>query len=126
MNSVDFTNANLTNTKLTFSNLSGANCKCANMRGSYLFGVDFTNANLIGTDLSDTNLQGANLVNADIDITMVDKLHDVRYEYNSSTFTNTNFTKAKYDSTTKFPDWFNPEKAGMIKLDKYSHRLTKS
>ncbi len=69
-----------------------------------LEGATFQNSDLSGADLTGAYMKGANFIGAD--------LRNIKYSANS------NFSRAFYDNTTKFPSGFNPEKNFMINFRK--------
>ena len=92
LSNIDLSNGNLENadfshTKLSNADLSGANLKNANL----------SHATLLKADLSGVDLSGTNLLNAALQ--------------------GTSFSKAKYDSATKFPEGFSPLAQEMEKVD---------
>ena len=87
-----FTNAQLASARIKKSNL-----KRANFHNAYLKNANFTGSDLREASFKYTDLRGANLKNI--------RLH------------NTDFFRARYDSETKLPRRFNPQKNHMIKID---------
>jgi hypothetical protein len=84
-------------TDLTGANLRNADMRGADLKSAKLVGCDLTNANLGIDNLGGpTKLQGANLERAILD--------------------DTRLAGAKYDEATIFPTGFQPQKAGMIRV----------
>lgn len=93
--------ADLTDALLVLADLRGASLFWADLRGASLIGANMFDANLCDADLRGANLRGANLSDADLrDANLINAI------YNDLTiFTNV------------IPSDFDPEKAGMIKVD---------
>jgi hypothetical protein len=83
------------------ANLANANLNQANLRTTDLTGADLTGASLKGTDLTSADLQTANLSGAD---------------FTGTDLSRTILTDASADSTTKWPDGFDPVSAGVVLL----------
>ncbi|MEM9567682.1 MAG: pentapeptide repeat-containing protein [Cyanobacteria bacterium P01_E01_bin.34] len=90
--------ANLTSAKLMHSNLSGANLDGAVLHWSNLESAVLSGASLRGTTVESANLCGASLTNTDC--------------------SNIDLSRARYNSKTTYPQALNPEKVGMINMDK--------
>lgn len=88
------------------ADLSDALLVLADLRGASLFLADLRGASLIGANMFDADLRGANLRGADL---------------TGADLTGANLTGARYNNRTIFtnvtPSDFNPEKAGMIKVE---------
>jgi uncharacterized protein YjbI with pentapeptide repeats len=89
--------ADLQSAGLVLSDLRNTHLSCANLQGAFLGGADLGDADLGNANLSGTDLEGTDLHNANL--------------------SDTNLAGAKYDQETKLPDGFNPEKAGMIRVE---------
>jgi hypothetical protein len=105
---ITLTEAFLSDAYLVKADLMEADLAGADLREAYLMDADLTNANLIGAnlmgaDLTDANLTGADLTSADI--------RDAKLRANLS---GANLKTAIYDEMTKWPEGFDPEKAGAI------------
>lgn len=83
--------ANLDRANLSKANLSGADLRGADLRGADLSGADLWGANLTRASLSGASLSGANLIGADL-------------------------SGAIYSAQTTWPEGFNPQDAGAIKI----------
>lgn len=104
-NDATLSGANLEGANLYWAIFFRATIRNANLRNSLLAGCDFKEADLEGTDLSHANLgsdnlggatqlQGANLTDCKVG--------------------GTNFDRAEYDTKTRFPFGFDPEKHNMV------------
>ena len=127
----DLRGADLSLTVLNGANLSDADLNRANLRGSYLIGVDLRGASLIDADLRgafliSSDLRGADLSDADLrgvilrPDSYLANLNSFRINIESRTthyLINDNLSATKYDSKTRFPRNFSPEKHGMIKVE---------
>lgn len=98
----DLTNAQLLNANLEGATLFETNFTEAHMRKSNLRGVNLVNATLKGTELVRANLENADLSNANLEDAI---LHQA------------NLRGAKYNKNTTFPEGFDPEAAGAIRVD---------
>ncbi len=112
----DLSGATLTDADLWRAKLSGANLISADLSGANLTNADLKIANLKSAKLTNTylisaNLKGANLRGADLRSA----------DLSSADLRDANLTGAIYNSRTIFtdvtPSDFDPEKAGMIKVD---------
>ena len=85
---VDFSNTDLSSSPMHYSNLRRAN---------------FANAILANTGLKHSNLEGCNMVGSDLSLFAFD--------------TTTRLLGCEFDSTTTFPDAFDPLDRGMVNLE---------
>jgi hypothetical protein len=117
---VDLENANLKNAKLAFASFTRCNLKNADLEGAYLFGVKFKNTNLLGANLRGANLQYADISDSLIMLSDLDLKNSLinRYTKEGEKLAPPNFRNATYDCDTKFPKELNPEKEGMIEVEK--------
>lgn len=90
----DLSEANLQEARLVWANLQEANLWGAKLQKSFLMNANLQGSILSYADLREANLWGANLQGANLSGTELDK--------------------AIYDKETKWPDGFDPEKAGAI------------
>lgn len=79
---------------LQFSNFSNSDLRQTDFRQAYLTGVNFQKCNLSSCSFVEADLRGANFLGANL--------------------MRAGFYEASYDSSTKFPFGFNPEKRGLI------------
>lgn len=86
------------------SDLSEANCEGTKFCGTDLKGVNFTNANLRNAVFGKNNLGGA----ADI----------CGADFTDAILDDAKFDETRYDKKTVFPKNFNPEKNGLIRIEK--------
>ncbi|MCQ3973381.1 MAG: hypothetical protein DPW09_08060 [Anaerolineae bacterium] len=98
--------ANLCGANLYRTHLKGANLVRAEFEGTHLFKPTLTDADLSEVDLSKANvdLQGANLENAKLFETNLDGID----------LNGTLLTRAEYSHETRWPENFDPQKAGAI------------
>lgn len=121
--------ANLLGANLWRANLEGADLREADLRATHMPVVNLKGANLVGADLGNANLMGSILWEADLE--MADLHHANLWE---ASLERANLQKAdlrqanlwranldrirlwdaKYDGDTKWPEDFNPEKAGAM------------
>lgn len=111
LSGVNFNKAHLFNAKLQEADLFGANLQDANLvgaefQGAILAEVNFCNAKMMGANLKNANLNGANLSSAEI------YLMNNGYKLGGI-----NVEGATYNDTTQWPEGFDPEAAGAIKVD---------
>lgn len=97
----DLEGADLSGADLTFAVLNGANLCNAVLHGTTLVDADLNWANFSGADLDGANLSGARLGWAD--------LSDV-------SLATVDLTRAYYNNHTQWPDDFDPEAAGCVRL----------
>jgi len=92
--------------------LNGVNFKKADFEKAYLREADLTKSNFEEANFLGANLQGANLSQANF------KNADFRWARLEGAIIDekTNFTGAKYNISTRFPQGFDPEKHGMIEI----------
>ena len=89
---VDLFGADLRSADLSYTHLAAVNLRGADLEGADLTNADLTNADLRNSILKSANLWNANLWNADLQ-------------------------GAEYNQQTRWPDGFDPAKAGAIKID---------
>jgi uncharacterized protein YjbI with pentapeptide repeats len=110
LESVDLTGANLTSTDLRDAALSGTRFDGANLRGANLGSADMEavflpNADLRGATLSGSDMNSARLTGADL------RGADLRRTTDLGTG---DLTGARYNAQTRWPQGFNPVKAGAV------------
>ena len=120
-------NANLREAHLEGAKLKGVNLKDANLFGANLAGASLTDANLqntnlekadlFGVDLSFSNLQYANLQGANLSVVNFQETILLGTNLHTPWWNDTILKGAKYSNSTIFPDGFNPEAAGAIKVE---------
>lgn len=88
-----------TGAKLANANLTGVVLENADFRGANMIKVNLSGAKLANTKLNNANLQEADLRGANLEGVTLEK---------------TIFQGAIYNSTTQFPDGFNPATEGML------------
>lgn len=140
----DLRGADLALARLTAAILRGADLRRASLDPAYLSNADLQGADLRGVDIEDTmlvrtdlrradlrraslagaNLRRANLSGADLRRASLGGLDtDVRRAFlagadlRGADLGGANFSEATYNSTTRWPDGFNPEAAGAEKQD---------
>jgi len=101
LSDADLSKANLSNASLTEVNLSGVNLRGANLREANLIYADLSGANLRRADLSSADLYGTNLRGADL----------IRADLSDA-----DLRGALYNSITRWPEGFDPIKAGAKKV----------
>ncbi|GAB4303601.1 MAG: hypothetical protein Kow0090_19190 [Myxococcota bacterium] len=94
-------------------NLDGTNLMGANLRGAYLAGANLGVANLARAHLWDAHLEKANLFMADLAGAYLAGAH----LENAVNADKAIWKEAIYNSFTKFPEGFVPEKYGMTKKE---------
>ena len=104
LNRYGISNINLTGAFLKIANLTGINLRSAN-----LLGADLRGANLKKADLSKANLTGAHLKGADLRKADLRGTNFLRAELSG-----TNLETAVYNFLTRWPEGFDPKKAGAI------------
>lgn len=92
-NIVNLKGAHLSETDLPWADLRGANLREVHFRGANLTYARLNGVNLHGADLRGANLSMTNLDGADL-------------------------KRARYNDATQWPDGFNPEEAGAIRVEK--------
>jgi hypothetical protein len=96
----------LTKAKLGGANLEGAELGFANLTGTFLEAANLANASLENATLTEADFESAYLMGASFK-GAIDSLR-------------ANFMMALYDSTTIWPNDFDPRQAGAINLDELS------
>lgn len=91
----DLTGADLTGADLRGADLSSALLRKAKLRRADLRGADLRSANLAGADLRAADLVGADLTGAVMGMSVAD---------------------ARYDETTRWPEGFDPQAQGAIRV----------
>jgi uncharacterized protein YjbI with pentapeptide repeats len=107
--------------------LSGFHLAGKDFRGANLAGANLRGANLSGGNLRDATLNGADLRGAKLDETPLHPSETLFPSedlypgpiYPDATIQNTTFSKAKYDSDTKWPKHINPATVGAISRNKH-------
>ena len=119
-------NANLAGLRLIGSPMTGmymrgAYLPNANMRKSILVGADLRNAHLYSANLTEAELLHANLRRAHMEHAVLENanlqfahLQGANLSW-ATTLSNAVLSGAEYSDETKFPNGFDPDKAGMIK-----------
>jgi len=100
-------NANLCGADLSSANLNGAHFNSANLGDANLSGANLSWADLINADLRGANLYEANLREA--------KLHGA--DLRGADLRWTKLREALYNNATRWPENFNPDQKGAIRLD---------
>ncbi len=100
----NFNGANLYWCMAPYAKLIGADLRHTILRGAALDYADLTDADLCNADLSLDNLGGYTNLSGAI-------LTGIKFNEN------TKFTGARYSDETVFPDGFNPEEYGMLKIE---------
>ena len=96
LNWTDLCEADLHGADLRAADLFHGNLRDADLRGAALCDADLSYTDLCGADLRSANLRGAKLYRADLD--------------------SAHLNDAKYDTGTIWPDDFDPEARGCIKV----------
>ncbi len=91
---------NLRGAELSYADLSEADLQAADLRGVDFSYANLSHANLLQADLRGAILMGTNLKGANLQTALL--------------------SKADYDSSTRFPDQFDPVGANMGKTDQHS------
>ncbi len=104
---VDLSGASMMDAYLNWSDLTGANLKAIDLSYGDLTGANFTDADLEGADLHLTTSMLANFTGANLKGTNF-KLADISHAV---------FTGATYSEATYWPEWFDPETSGAIRVD---------
>ena len=103
--------AQLQRADLQRTSLQEANLRRASLQGANLQGANLQGANLQGANLQGANLQGANLQGAKYDSqTQLPDDFDLKIEQ-------MRFSRYLYGSDNWLSDEFDPETAGMVKVD---------
>jgi len=115
----DFGNADLTGVCLARANLYQAFLNQTNLRHA-----DLEDAILRGSDLEDADLGFANLKRADLSVSGVGGLTRLGgANLIGANLDGANLTGALYDSTTRFPDGFEPRSHGMLTLEEWQKAI---
>jgi len=106
---------------LTSANLPDANLYLANLYLANLYLANLTNANLPHANLPDANLYLANLTNAnltraDLYLANLTNANLTRADLTGANLTRADLTGAKYSEDTVWPDGFDPDAAGCVKV----------
>jgi uncharacterized protein YjbI with pentapeptide repeats len=141
LRTADLSGANLSGANLYKTNLSGANLSQADLSRAYLrwanlSEADLSNTNLSEADLSEANLNNTNLSRANLCRADLSKAHLILSDLNQTDLSQANLSQAnlslailrqadlgqanlhrtEYDGHTQWPDDFDPEQAGAIKV----------
>ncbi len=118
--------------KFQGAKLQETNFQCVNLRGAEFQGADLRYANLQSTNLRGTNFRGADLAYANLEFADLHesnfkgaKLHGANLKY-CKDWSIAEWSDAEYNSQTKFPDSFNPQKCGCIYTYRKSYIPKKS
>ena len=106
LHGADLRVANLLGADLQKSDLIEVNLEGANLREAKLYEAKLEGANLREANLQRANLRGANLQGADLQLANL----------KGADLYGAKLKRAKYDNETQFPEGFNPEGHGMIKV----------
>lgn len=109
--------------ELTDSNLEACSLQRSSLIKAYLTKVNFQKANLMAANLRGANLVGANLAGADLTGACLEEALLIEANLSQADLSgadlskavifNTYLHQAAYSNKTKFPQGFDPEKAGM-------------
>jgi uncharacterized protein YjbI with pentapeptide repeats len=99
------------------ANLKEADCYWAIFSGSDLTESDCESAEFIGANLSEVNFTRANLKNADFTRDNLGGSTDLSgANFTGAILDGAKFEGASYNTKTIFPEKFNPEKNGLIRI----------
>lgn len=110
LNGVELIGASITSSNLTLTKLIGATLIEASLKGTKLAWANLEGATLSSVDMRKTDFSGVNLKNTTITdsslcgATLTVGIKDAKFRDN------------RYDEETKFPDDFDPELHGMLKV----------
>ncbi len=108
--SVDLSGANLSSLKLWGADLSGADLNHANLRNTKLMYADLQFSNLVNCNFRRADMTGVNLANANLTGANLKEVILEAAQYTVET--------NGYPNYTQFPSGFDPEKYGMLKLER--------
>jgi uncharacterized protein YjbI with pentapeptide repeats len=122
LSGANLSGANLARTLFVFADLSGANLAGANLSqtrfdAATLSRVKLSGAKLTGTFLAGTNLRGADLRHADLRAAslMLPEGHYIGLPKGAGRVP-ADVTGARYDAQTRWPQGFDPVKAGAVRV----------
>ncbi len=123
LNGADLSQANLNEVNLSESRLEKANLYGANLSNANLNGAHFSHANLGDANLSGANLSWADLIDADLRGANLYEanLREARLhgaDLRGADLRWAKLREALYTDSTRWPDDFNPEQKGAIRLQK--------
>ncbi|MGK7911629.1 MAG: pentapeptide repeat-containing protein [Synechococcus sp.] len=129
LDGVDLSKANLSGTnlsvaKLSRSNLQHANLQGANLTSAKLMQSNLSEANLSGATLHWSNLESAVLDGANLSGTSIESANLCGANFSDTDCSEADLSRARYNAKTLYPQTFNPEKAGMINMDRGSRLFT--
>jgi uncharacterized protein YjbI with pentapeptide repeats len=91
--------------------ISGGNLQGSELRGANFEKADLTNVSFYESDLRAANLQGANLKGF-----RAPKARLEGTDFTGAVFAEPDLTRATFDDKTKWPQGFDPEKHGAVKI----------
>jgi len=113
--------------KVTDTRLTGATLASADLSFMYLRVTDFSGANLEGADFSESILNSVSYSGANLRMANMFAAHGLDVDFTGADLSGANlfgtdhstwvFTGAKADTSTIWPDGFNPEAAGVVFRD---------
>ncbi|MDB9397237.1 pentapeptide repeat-containing protein [Microcystis aeruginosa] len=106
--------AHLQGSRLRIANLAGADLFRANLRGANLRGANLHSAGLVEANLQSSDLAGAKLQMATLHRA---NLQDAKYTDASTSPKLCESLSLSYPCPTGFPEGFNPESRGMVKIN---------
>jgi len=117
LSEANLSEANLSEARLEKANLYGADLSKANLNGAHFNFANLGDANLSGTNLSwadliNADLRGANLYEANL---REAKLHGA--DLRGADLRWAKLREALYTNTTRWPEDFNPDQKGAIRLE---------
>lgn len=117
----DFTGANLRCAYLEWANLSqaifeNANLITAHLRNAHLRESILVNCRLIGSRLNNANLIGADLTGANVRGVTFKGANFIRAICKFVHYDSADFEGAIYDDSTVWPEGFDPESRGLIRV----------
>jgi hypothetical protein len=122
LNGADLSQANLNESNLSEARLEKANLYGADLSNANLNGAHFNQANLGDANLSGSNLSWANLIEADLrganlyEANLREaKLHGA--DFRGADLRWVKLREALYTNTTRWPDDFNPDQKGAIRIE---------
>ncbi|MBU4486276.1 MAG: pentapeptide repeat-containing protein [Candidatus Delongbacteria bacterium] len=121
LSGIDMKNENLKRMSLTYRKLIGADFSGSDLSDASLQGCDlraalFVNANLSRTTFYDADLRGANLEGVTLVSNNFQQSRLEGADFRSASIDGVDFG-ATYDKTTQWPDGFDPDAAGAVRVD---------
>lgn len=125
MQNSDLKNMSLDYRKLRGADFSGSDLSSATLQGCDLRAVVFANCNLTRTSFHKADLRGANFRGATLQKNNFSEARLEGADFHDTSIEKVDF-RATYDMSTKWPEGFDPDAAGAVRVDATPDKVAKA